>query len=103
MLTGLRNVGTGGGHGPGAESGCHMFHTLTHSCRLDTDSYRKATSVDAAVGAAGHPIRRMSKAALQIPALNEPALPPRGARILPGMSHPKFTEPPRLRPGPPAD
>ncbi len=50
---------------------------MTHSCDNDTDSYQKATSIA--------PLRVPvgvdppdTKSALQIPALNEPALPPRG-------------------------
>ncbi len=100
MLTGLRNVGLVAALGLGL-SGCHMFHTLTHSCELDTDSYRKATSVTPLRVPLGIDPPDV-KSALQIPALNEPALPPRGAKDPCLDEPPKFTEPPRLRPPPAA-
>ena len=100
MLKGLRNVVAVAALGLGLSS-CHMFHSLTHTCELDTDSYQKATSVA--------PLRVPvgidppdSKSALQIPPLNEPALPPRGPKDPCLDEPPKFTEPSRPRPPPAA-
>jgi uncharacterized lipoprotein len=82
-------------------SGCHMFRAITHSCELDTDSYRQAGSVA--------PLRVPlgidppdTKSGLQIPALNEPALPPRGPKDPCLDEPPKFTEPRGPRPPPAA-
>jgi hypothetical protein len=100
MLKGLRNVVAVTAMGLGLSS-CHMFHSLTHTCELDTDSYQKANSVT--------PLRVPlgidapdSKSGLQIPALNEPAPPPRGPRDPCLDEPPKFTEPGRGARPPPA-
>ncbi len=80
-------------------SGCHTWRHMTHSCDNDTDSYQKATSIA--------PLRVPvgvdppdTKSALQIPALNEPALPPRGPKDPCLDEPPKFTEPRAARPAP---
>ena len=80
-------------------SGCHMFHALTHTCELDTDSYQKAASVA--------PLRVPlgidppdAKSSLAIPTLTEPAPPPRGARDPCLDEPPKFVEPRGPRPPP---
>ncbi len=80
-------------------SGCHAWRHITHSCANDTDKYLKATSVP--------PLRVPlgidppdTKSALQIPALNEPALPPRGSKDPCLDEPPKFTEPKGPRPAP---
>jgi hypothetical protein len=100
MLKGLRTVVLVAAMGLGL-SGCHFFHHLAHSCELDTDSYQKAGSVA--------PLRVPlgidppdAKSGLQIPPLNEPALPPRGSRDPCLDEPPKFTEPSRPRPPPAA-
>ena len=88
MLKGLLNVG-----------GCKSLHALTHSCNNDTDGYLQARSIP--------PLRVPlgidppdTKSELTIPALHEPALPPRGAKDPCLDEPPKFTEPKRPRPAP---
>ena len=100
MLKGLRIVVGVAAMGLGL-SGCHMFHAITHSCELDTDSYQQAASVP--------PLRVPlgidppdAKSGLQIPELNEPALPPRGPKDPCLDEPPKFTEPRGPRPPPAA-
>jgi uncharacterized lipoprotein len=100
MRKGLRNVVVLGLLGLGL-SGCHTFSRMTHSCQNEKDTYRKAVSVP--------PIRVPlgldppdTKSALQIPALNEPALPPRGPKDPCLDEPPKFTEPKGPRPAPSA-
>lgn len=84
-----------------ALSGCHTFSRMTHKCANESDSYLKAASVP--------PIRVPlgidppdTKSALQIPVLNEPALPPRAAKDPCLDEPPKFTEPRGPRPAPSA-
>ncbi len=98
MLKGLRNVAVMAAVGVGL-SGCHAWRSLTHSCVNDTDRYQQATSVP--------PLRVPlgidppdSKSALQVPVLNEPALPPRGPKDPCLEEPPKFTEPRGPRPPP---
>jgi uncharacterized lipoprotein len=98
MLKGLRNVAMIAALGGGL-SGCHAWHHLTHSCANDTDRYLQATSVA--------PLRVPlgidppdAKSAMQVPPLNEPALPPRGSRDPCLDEPPKFTEPKGPRPPP---
>jgi uncharacterized lipoprotein len=98
MLKGLRVVVVLAATGLGL-SGCHTWHKITHTCANDTDGYLKATSVA--------PLRVPlgldppdAKSGLQIPALNEPALPPRAAKDPCLDEPPKFTEPRGPRPPP---
>jgi uncharacterized lipoprotein len=80
-------------------SGCHAFRHIYHNCEADTDGYRQATTIA--------PLRVPlgidppdTKSSLQIPALNEPALPPRGSNDPCLDEPPKFTEPRGPRPPP---
>ncbi len=98
MLKGLRTIALLAAAGL-MLSGCHAWRSITHSCANDTDSYLKATSVP--------PLRVPlgidppdTKSALQVPALNEPALPPRGPKDPCLDEPPKFTEPKGPRPPP---
>jgi uncharacterized lipoprotein len=98
MLKGLRNLGVLTVLGV-ALCGCHAWRRVTHTCEPDTDGYLKAASTP--------PLRVPlgidppdTKSALQIPALNEPALPPRGPKDPCLDEPPKFTEPKGPRPAP---
>ena len=98
MLKGLLNAGVLAVMGAGL-SGCQSLHSLTHSCNKDTDGYLQATSIP--------PLRVPlgidppdTKSALTIPVLNEPAMPPRGAKDPCLDEPPKFTEPKGPRPAP---
>ncbi|HTC50920.1 MAG TPA: hypothetical protein VK700_03205 [Steroidobacteraceae bacterium] len=82
-----------------ALSGCHTWRKMTHTCTADTDGYLQAASTP--------PLRVPlgidppdTKSSLQIPALNEPPLPPRGPRDPCLDEPPKFTEPKGPRPAP---
>ena len=98
MLKGLRVLLVLAAVGLGL-SGCHTWRSITHTCANDTDGYQKATSV---------PLLRVplgidppdSKSGLVIPALNEPALPPRHPKDPCLDEPPKFTEPKGPRPPP---
>ncbi len=99
MLKGMRNVVVLAAAGLGL-SGCHLLHPF-RSCLNDTDGYLKATSVP--------PLRVPmgidppdTKSGLQVPVLNEPALPPRGSKDPCLDEPPKFTEPKGPRPPPAA-
>jgi hypothetical protein len=82
-----------------ALSSCHTWHRLTHTCDADTDNYHKATSVpELRVPLGIDPPD--NKSALQVPVLNEPALPPRGPKDPCLDEPPKFTEPKGPRPAP---
>jgi len=98
MLKGLRVVVVLAGMGLGL-SGCHTWRSITHSCANDTDGYQKAASVP--------PLRVPlgidqpdAKSSLQIPQLNEPALPPRKPKDPCLDEPPKFIEPRGPRPPP---
>ena len=98
MLKGLRNVALMAAVGLGLSS-CHVWHSFTHSCANDTDGYLQATSVA--------PLRVPlgidppdTKSGLQVPVLNEPALPPRAPKDPCLDEPPKFTEPKGPRPPP---
>jgi|ERR1700733_726537 uncharacterized lipoprotein len=100
MLKGMRNVVVLAAAGLGL-SGCHLWHRAYHACTENSDIYQKATSLP--------PLRVPvgieppdTKSALQIPALNEPALPPRGPKDPCLDESPKFTEPRGPRPPPAA-
>jgi uncharacterized lipoprotein len=80
-------------------SGCQTWHRINHTCAADTENYRQANSVT--------PLRVPmgidppdTKSALQIPALNEPAMPPRGPKEPCLDEPPKFSEPKGPRPAP---
>ena len=99
MLKGMRNVVVLAAAGLSL-SGCHLWHSGFHSCE-SSDVYLKATSLP--------PLRVPvgveppdTKSALQIPALNAPALPPRGPTDPCLDESPKFTEPRGPRPPPAA-
>ncbi|HTY93709.1 MAG TPA: hypothetical protein VMC02_07465 [Steroidobacteraceae bacterium] len=100
MLKGLRSfvAVTAVGLGLG---GCHSvpFMNFGHSCANESDSYLKSTSIA--------PLRVPlgidppdTKSSLQLPTLNEPALPPRGPKDSCLDEPPKFTEPKGPRPAP---
>ncbi len=98
MLKGLRNLVLLTGMGLGL-SGCHLLHSVTHSCSNNTDGYNKATSI--------RPVRVPlgldppdTKSALQIPQLNEPAAPARSSKDPCLDEPPKFVEPRGPRPVP---
>jgi len=97
MLKGLRNVAGMTLLGL-ALGGCHAWHAITHTCAGDT-GYQQATSTP--------PLRVPlgidppdTKSSLQIPALNEPAPPPRTAKDPCLDEPPKFIEPRGPRPPP---
>jgi uncharacterized lipoprotein len=80
-------------------SGCHTLHSLTHSCGKDIDGYTKATSVPSIRVPLGMDPPD-TKSGLAIPALNEPAPPPRGPNDPCLEEPPKFSEPKGPRPPP---
>jgi uncharacterized lipoprotein len=98
MLKGLRNVAVMALLGL-ALGGCHAWHSLTHTCTADTDGYLQATSTP--------PLRVPlgidppdTKSSLQIPALNQPAPPPRAPKAPCLDEPPKYVEPRGPRPAP---
>jgi uncharacterized lipoprotein len=98
MLKGLSKLVVLAGLGL-ALSGCHAFRHIYHSCQADTDGYLKATTIP--------PLRVPlgidppdTRSSLQIPALNEPALPARGPNDPCLDEPPKYTEPKGPRPPP---
>jgi hypothetical protein len=99
MLKGMRNVVVLAAAGLGL-SGCHLLHS-SRSCTENTDSYLKATSVPPLRVPVGIDAPD-AKSGMQIPALNEPPLPPRGAKDPCLDESPKFTEPRGPRPPPAA-
>ena len=100
MPTGLRNVMVLALLGV-ALSGCHTFSRLAHKCQNESDGYLKASSVPPLRVPLGIDPPDI-KSALQIPVLNEPALPPRGSKEPCLDEPPKFTEPRGPRPAPSA-
>lgn len=98
MLKGLRNVSMLVMVGL-ALCGCRSLHRLTQSCNKDTDGYMHATTVPPIQVPAGVD-KPDSRSALQIPALNEPAPPPRTSKDPCLDAPPKFTEPKGPRPAP---
>jgi uncharacterized lipoprotein len=99
MLKGMRNLVVLAAAGLGL-SGCHVLHSV-RSCPEETGGYLKASSVPPLRVPVGID-QPDTKSALQIPVLNEPALPPRAAKAPCLDEAPKFTEPRGPRPAPAA-
>jgi uncharacterized lipoprotein len=98
MLKGMRNVVVLVAAGLSL-SGCRLWHRAYHTCGDTSDIYQKASSLP--------PLRVPvgveppdTKSSMQIPALNEPALPPRGPKDPCLDESPKFSEPRGPRPPP---
>ncbi|HTB66087.1 MAG TPA: hypothetical protein VK727_07655 [Steroidobacteraceae bacterium] len=98
MLKGMRNVAVLVA-AASSLSGCHLWHSAYHSCSDTSDSYLKATSVPVLRAPVGIEPPD-TKSGLQIPALNEPPLPPRGPKDPCLDEAPKFSEPRTPRPPP---
>jgi uncharacterized lipoprotein len=98
MLKGLRGVGVLAAAVLGL-SGCHTWRSLTHSCANDADGYMQAGSVPPLRVPLGMDAPD-AKSSLQIPELNEPAMPPRRAQDPCLDEPPKFIEPRGPRPPP---
>jgi hypothetical protein len=98
MLKGMRNVGVLAAAGLGL-SGCHLMHSAYHSCSDTSDYYLKATSVPSLRVPVGIDPPD-TKSGLQMPALNEPPLPPRGPKDPCLDEAPKFSESRGPRPPP---